>query len=135
MRHHQINATLFYSYYLIEDILIFSLENTIQKFKDRKIYVRSLREKISKFETEKDRILLLMAWCEHDNTILHERCDNFLVSKGRPSFTFPESLYAFRNFIVHDFRHIADDMEIIKNVNYQLELLILDLLTTYSHKE
>lgn len=45
---------------LIEDILIYSLEDTIRLFKDKKIYTRSLRERISKVESEKDRILILI---------------------------------------------------------------------------
>lgn len=121
---------------LIEDILIFSLENTIQNFKDKKIYTRSLRERISKVEKESDRILLLIDWCniKFDHTLLHERCNDFLSSKGRQPFIFPESLYAFRNFIVHDFRHMIYDIKTVEKVNYQFEQLVLDLLTTYSHK-
>ncbi|MDR2036522.1 MAG: hypothetical protein LBQ60_01220 [Bacteroidales bacterium] len=121
---------------LIEDILIFSLENTIHSFKNKKLYARSLRERISKIEKESDRILLLIKWCdiEFDYTILHDRCNTFITTKGRPSFDFPESLYAFRNFVVHDFRHMTDDVETVKDVNYQLELFVLDLLNTYLHK-
>ncbi|KAA6325100.1 hypothetical protein EZS27_025647 [termite gut metagenome] len=122
---------------LIEDILIHSLENIIQSFKDKKIYTRSLQDKIKKIEPEKDRINKLMEWCHmnsNNNDNLHDKCIAFLSSKKRLQVDFPESLYNFRNFIVHDFRHMADDIETVREINFEFELFIFDLLISYKHK-
>lgn len=122
---------------LIEDVFVFSLECTIKDFKDKKIYARSLRERISKVESEKDRINMLMEWCavnEDVITTLNKECNDFLQLKRRPSFNFPESLYAFRNFIVHDFRHMTNDIETVENINNWFELFIFDILTSYTQK-
>lgn len=122
---------------LIEDILINSLEETILLFKNKKIYTRSLRDRISKVESEKDRINLMITLCKisHDDyKILHENCMDFLKSKGRENVAFPESLYAFRNFIVHDFRYLTKDQSTIMDINYWFELFILDLIINYKNK-
>ena len=123
---------------LIEDILIYSLEDTIRLFKDKKIYTRSLRERISKVESEKDRILILIEKCElhsEDYNSLHEKCVAFLVKKGRENVNFPESLYSVRNFIVHDYRFIVEETELaeINDINALFEMFVLDLIIKYKH--
>lgn len=121
---------------LIEDILIYSLEQLIIQFKEKKIYTRSLRERITKVESEKDRINIMIRWCKisHDDYIeLHDSCAFFLTSKGREEEDFPESLYAFRNFIVHDFRNMTEDNSTIIEINYLFELFVLDLIISYKH--
>ena len=123
---------------LIEDILIYSLEYTIYKFKNKKIYTRSLREQISKVEAEKDRIILLSNWCNVASdkySDLHNLCNTFLQNKGRDPIDFPQSLYAFRNFIVHDFRYMTEDKNIVSDVNYLFEQYILYLLLGYKHMD
>ena len=123
---------------LIEDILISSLEDTIKQFRDKKIYTRSLRERISKIEAEKDRISMLVEKCGiicDDYNELHEKCISFLTKRGRENIDFPMSIYSLRNFIVHDYRFIIDETELneISTINGFFEMLILDLIIKYKH--
>lgn len=118
---------------LLEDILIYNLELTIQKHKDKKLYTRSLREKISKVETEKDRIALLFDKINISNLkeCLDQACNNFLSNKGRDNLSFPDSLYAFRNFIVHDYRNMLEDTLIISEINDIFEMIVCELSIKY----
>ena len=119
---------------LIEDILIYSLEQTIIKFKSKEIYTRSLRDRIRKVESEKDRIILMLDWCQlsyQDYHLLNDSCSQFLESKGRESLPFPESLYSFRNFVVHDFRHMTNEIDTVNEINKLFELFIYDLMLNY----
>lgn len=123
---------------LIEDVLIFSLEDTINQFKNKKIYTRSLRERIKKVEAEKDRISILIEKCstEYDRyKELHEECISFLTKRGREEVGFPDSIYSVRNFIVHDYRFIADDnaLKEIEDINYLFETFVLNLIIHYKH--
>lgn len=125
---------------LIEDILIYSLENTIRLFKDKKIYTRSLRERISKVESEKDRILMLIEKCKlniEDYNSLHEKCVAFLMKRGREYVNFPESLYSVRNFIVHDYRFIVEETELeeINDINALFEMFVLELIIKYKKQQ
>ena len=66
---------------------------------------------------------------------LHNLCNTFLQNKGRDPIDFPQSLYAFRNFIVHDFRYMTEDKNIVSDVNYLFEQYILYLLLGYKHMD
>lgn len=121
---------------LIENILICSLEDTIKLFKDKKIYTRSLRERISKVESEKDRILILIEKCGihiEDYNSLHEKCVAFLIKNGRENVSFPESLYSVRNFIVHDYRFIVEETEHVEidEINALFEMFVMELIIKY----
>lgn len=121
---------------LIEDTLIDSLEKIIEQVKEKAIYVRSIREQVSKFESEKDRINIIVKknCMGSDYNDLHCKCVSFLEKRGRKgAIEFPESIYAIRNYIVHDFRFIIDDIKLeeIDDINFLFEILVLDLIIKY----
>jgi hypothetical protein len=122
---------------LIEDILIYNLKLTIQKHEQKKLYTRSLREKISKVETEKDRINLLFEKINISNLkeSLDQACDDFLTSKGREHSNFPDTLYSFRNFVVHDYRNMLEDNQIITDINEIFEMIVSELSMNYKQIE
>lgn len=69
-----------------------------------------------------------------DYNDLHCKCVSFLEKRGRKgAIEFPESIYAIRNFIVHDFRFIIDDIKLeeIDDINFLFEILVLDLIIKY----
>jgi hypothetical protein len=125
---------------LIEKILLSELRILSRKIEDKKLYTRDLRERISKFETEKDRIAKLFSeYLLIDSELIYNNlktnCDNFLRQIGKEDQipgTFYESLYSVRNFIFHDYRNLPNEVfETINEINFAFENLTIHVVLNF----
>lgn len=62
---------------------------------------------------------------------LHRLCNDFMVSKGREGYDFPNSFYQFRNMMVHRLRLVHRDTEQVRAINEIFEIAIYFLLSRY----
>lgn len=68
-------------------------------------------------------------------TSKQHKINGFAISDNYETIDLFISLYAFRNFIVHDFRYMTEDKNIVSDVNYLFEQYILYLLLGYKHMD
>ena len=131
------NIRFFHLYQVIETIisklLIEKLSILMDKAKKGLVSSRDF-ESYLKNNTEYDRLKFA---CENSSlkkadcnfkTLLHNECDSYLISKGHDSVEFPKSLYNFRNQMIHRFRIVVQDEDIVDQINDLFELVILEML-------
>ncbi|MCP4352637.1 MAG: hypothetical protein GY795_44845 [Desulfobacterales bacterium] len=122
---------------LMEKILHNELELLITRLKEKKIYTRDFQEKLGSFMTEEKRINKLFNEYEQGLDIedLQDQCDLLLRTFGKEEQAgtdFPKSLYALRNFIVHEYRNIPNsEIANINEMNALFELLVVDMLINF----
>lgn len=121
---------------LIDDIMINQLEKQLENFKKSKVSTREL-DKLIKTKTELSRIEKMMELSKispDKYSELNDSCNTYLKSKGQIEFKFPESLYKFRNMVIHRFRSVINDDKEFEIVNNLMELFLFDVLINY-HRE
>lgn len=125
---------------LIEKILLSELDHITEGIEQKRIYTREIRERIAKFEAEKDRISKLFNEYTQDRDLalyhdLKGVCDDFLnlIGKGdQIPANFFDSLYLVRNFIIHDYRNLPlEANEVISNINTKFEDLMIFLILNF----
>ena len=122
---------------LIDDIMINQLQKLIDDYKTGKVATRGLDTSI-KANTELSRInkMIKLSKLNIDNyKPLHYECNNYLIKKGHDSVSFPDSLYHFRNMMVHRFRSILDEEMIINKINDLIEIFLFDILINYKREQ
>lgn len=124
---------------LISKILLNEINILSKNIELKKVYTRDIARKLENFVAENKRITKLFSdYCNPKGEffeLLKTECDNLLTKLGKSDETksnIDRSLYAIRNFIVHDYRNISktyhDDL---KQLNCYFELFITDLLINY----
>ena len=128
------NIELLISKILLNEINLLSINIELKK-----VYTRDIGRKLENFVAESKRISkLLTEYCSPtDNfiTLLKTECDNLLNLLDKNEETqgcIDRSLYAMRNFIVHDYRNIPKAYHnYLIQINCYFELFITDLLINY----
>lgn len=124
---------------LISKILLNEINLLSQNIERKKVYTRDIGRKLENFVAESKRISKLLSDYSSlkDNFVdlLKTECNNLLVLLGKSEETeenIDRSLYAVRNFIVHDYRNIprAYHNNLVQ-INCYFELFITDLLINY----
>jgi len=121
----------------IEKILHYELALLSDKLKRKKVYTHEFKEKLNSFMSEDKRINKLFTEHVKDLDIdeLQKKCNLLLRSIGKEEIEgkgIADSLYSVRNFIVHDYRNIPkQDIDTLKAINMQFEILIIDMLLNY----
>lgn len=91
-----------------------------------------------KNNTEFDRINKIFSAAGISNSdyanTLNEKCNKYLSSKGHDVVTFPKCIYSFRNQMVHRFRLVIGDEDVVSEINDIFEMLLLELLINYKSK-
>jgi hypothetical protein len=119
---------------LIEKVLHHELLAVYHKLKKKEIYTRDLQDHIKEFIPEEKRITKLFSDYEQllDIRDLQNQCDSLLQALGKAKQTgagIAKSLYAVRNFIVHDYRSLPkSQIDTLKKINSSFEILIIDML-------
>lgn len=122
---------------VIDDIMINQLNKQLSDYKKGVVSTRGL-DTLVKVNTELQRIKKMIEIShisEEKYRDIHSICDKYLQNKGHESVGFPESLYHFRNMLVHRFRWVLKDELTIKDVNDLLEILMFDILINYHTNE
>lgn len=135
------NIRFYHLYQIIETIinesLVKSLTSLIEKAKAGIVSVRDFDTYI-KNNTEFDRINKVFSAAGINNSdyanILNEKCNKYLSSKGHDVVTFPKCIYSFRNQMVHRFRLVIGDEDVVSEINDIFEMLLLELLINYKSK-
>lgn len=121
---------------LMDDIMINQLQKQLNDYKLGKAATRGL-DSLIKANTELSRIKKMIELSQlkiSDYENLHKECDNYLVNKGHDTVAFPESLYHFRNLIVHRFRWIISDEETVNKINDLMEIFLFDVIINYKRE-
>jgi len=119
---------------LIEKVLHHKLKTVYDKLKKKEIYTRDLQDEIKKFLAEEQRITKLFSDYEKnlDTRDLQNQCDLLLQALGKSEQKdkgVAKSLYAVRNFIVHDYRSLPKpQIATLKDLNSHFEILLVDML-------
>ncbi len=110
------------------------LKAVCDKLEEKKIYIHDLQEHIKDFIPEEKRIKKLFSDYEKNLDIedLRNQCDSLLQAIGKAEQTgegIAKSLYAVRNFIVHDYRSLPKlQIDTLKDINSHFEILLVDML-------
>jgi len=119
---------------LLEKVLHHELKTVYDKLKKKEIYTRDLQDEIKKFIAEEQRITKLFSDYEKnlDTIDLQNQCDLLLQALGKSEQKgkgVAKSLYAVRNFIVHDYRSLPkSQIATLKEINSYFEILLIDML-------
>lgn len=119
---------------LIEKVLHHELKAVYDKLRKKEIYTRDLQDHIKSFIPEEKRITKLFSDYESflDIRDLQNQCDSLLQILGKAEQTgegIAKSLYAVRNFIVHDYRSLPKlQIDTLKDINSHFEILLVDML-------
>ncbi|HEY5534464.1 MAG TPA: hypothetical protein VIL99_05975 [Ignavibacteria bacterium] len=125
---------------LIEKILNNEILKLANQLKEKEIFTREFKDKITNFEPEDKRIgKLFNEYSNKGNNIIRknfiEKCNNFLTNMNRYNKdikNIEKKLYSIRNFIVHDYRSIPKDkINVLGDVISSFEYLCIDLLLNY----
>lgn len=120
----------------MDDLLIDLMSDKIENIKNGSLSLRSINS-IFNQQSEFTRISEILRVCHLDfneYTILNTLCKDFLEKKGyniNNIKEFPDSIYQFRNSLVHRLRWFIEDDQEINSVNQNFELLIFDILNNY----
>lgn len=124
---------------LISKILLNEINLLSKNIELKKVYTRDIGRKLENFVAENKRISkLLTEYCSPTDDfidLLKTECDTLLNLLGKTEETqesIGRSLYAVRNFIVHDYRNIPKAYHSnLYQLNCYFELFITDLLINY----
>jgi hypothetical protein len=118
---------------MMGDTMIEILNKQIEAYKVGGISIDKLGEK--KTELSLIEIIIGKAQLKKENyDSLSQKCNDFLRDKGHDiDVAFPNSLYHYRNMMVHRLRWMMNDVDraIMEEINDRTELFIYDILNGY----